>query len=84
MHGQVFLPFSMNSGMLTFVSACSWCPERCLRTCNGVPVIRLVVKQRTVSGGLGARQPIGGLVVNDTYARGGAGRAFEPYMLLPW
>lgn len=29
--------FEMNSGMLTFVSACSRRPERCLSTCNGVP-----------------------------------------------
>lgn len=41
-----------------------------------------MVKQRAVSGGLEAQRPIGGLVVNDTYAReGGGGKA---YMLLPW
>lgn len=43
-----------------------------------------MVKQKAVSGGLAARRPIGGLVINDAYARVGAEWVCKACMLLPW
>lgn len=51
--GCYFFSFLNEFWDADLVSACRRCPERCLRTCNGVPVIRGMLKQRTASGGLG-------------------------------